>query len=384
MLRTRKLDAALAIGIVGLVLFGVVMIYSASIIVSLDNTSDPQFYFKRQLIWVILGLGLMAVTSLIDYRTWQKVSKWMLPASLVLLLSVFVLSKGDINGAQRWINLGFFSFQPSEVVKLLFCVYLSAWFAQHRSEVATWRTFGTFMGVVAVISLLMLSQPDFGTLTVILVSALAIYIVAGMTWKQAVAGGLILLIGVAAALSVPYRRERVRTFLNPERDQSGAAYQVKNISIAIGSGGWFGLGFGQSGQKRLFLPEPHTDSIFAIVVEELGFIVGALLVLAILFVIYRCYRVAMRAPDDFSRFLATGITTWLAYQSFLNLAAMLQLVPLKGLPLPFISYGGSYLLITMTAAGVLLSISRHTTDVPTYQPVKQPIRKRAAVRSRTV
>ncbi len=382
MLRRRKLDTPLAIGIVSLVLFGVVMIYSASIIVSLDNTSDPQFYFKRQLMWVVLGLILMAVASVTDYRNWEKLAKWMLPACLILLLSVFVLGKADvINGAQRWINLGFFSFQPSEVVKLLFSVYLAAWFAQRKEEVRSWNTFGTFMGVVTVISLLMLRQPDFGTLTVIIVAAISIYVVAGMTWKQAVAGGLILIIGAAAALSVPYRRERVLTFLNPERDQSGASYQVKNISIAVGSGGWFGLGFGQSGQKRLFLPEPHTDSIFAIVVEELGFIVGALLVLAIFFVIYRCYRVALRAPDDFSRYLATGITTWFAYQSFLNLSAMLQLVPLKGLPLPFISYGGSYLLVTMVAAGVLLNISRHTTEGPVLTEQNKAAGRRTTARA---
>jgi cell division protein FtsW len=358
----RKIDSLLAIGVVSLVLFGVVMIYSASVIVGITKFHDPQFFFKREIVYALLGLGALAVTTNIDYRFWQRSAKWLLILTFVLLISVFIFSKGEINGAHRWIVFGGFSFQPAELVKFTFIAYLAAWFAERKAKVKSiTETFLPFAGVTLAVSVLMLLQPDFGTLTVIITAALTVFLVAGMTWKQFGIGLICIVIGLSVVLSAGYRQDRLKAYFSSDQEKDCSDptyYHVCNISIAIGSGGWFGLGFGESRQKRLFLPEPHTDSIFAVTVEELGFVVSALLVLAITFLIYRSYRVAVYAPDIFGRLLATGITTWFAYQAFLNLAAMLQLVPLKGVPLPFISYGGTNLIISLFAAGVLLNISR--------------------------
>lgn len=359
----RRVDGFLAIGIVSLVLFGTVMIYSASVIVSYTKYGDAQYFFKHQLVSAVLGFIAMVVLANIDYRNWERQAKLMLIGTFLLLLSVFVFTRGEINGAHRWIIILGQNFQPSELVKITFAIYLAAWLAQRMDEVSNLlQTFVPFVAVLAAISGLMLAEPDFGTLTVLFAIALSIYFAAGMTWKQFIIGVVILGVSITAIIAEPYRRARVMAFLNPEEDTSGAGYQIKNISIAIGSGGWFGVGFGQSGQKRLFLPEPHTDSIFAVTVEELGFVVGALVVLMLTFVFIRGYRVAARAPDPFGRLLATGITSWFAYQAFLNLSAMLQLVPLKGVPLPFISYGGTNLLMSLAAAGILLNISRYGVD----------------------
>lgn len=355
----NKSDSLLAIAVVVLVLFGVVMIYSSSIIVGYVRFFDEQFFFKRQLLWAVLGITTMVVASNIDYRLWKKWAVVMLVATFVLLLSVFLFSKGEINGAHRWIYLGGISFQPSELAKLTFTMYLSAWFVSRKDDIGSLqKTFLPFVALCGAISFLVLKQPDLGTLSIILAAAIAVYIVAGITWQQVLLGAGIIAVTLGGILAEPYRRARVLTFLDPSQDASGISYHVNNIAIAIGSGGWFGLGFGASGQKRLFLPEPQTDSIFAVITEELGFVVALILIAVFVFIMYRGYRIAVQAPDMFGRLLAAGITSWFAFQTFINLASMLHIVPLVGVPLPFISYGGTNLIISMAAVGVLLSISR--------------------------
>jgi cell division protein FtsW len=381
-LHRKRADVAITITVVALVLFGIVMIYSASVIVGYQ-LNDPQLFFKRQIMSAVIGMIALIVAANIDYRIWQKCAGWMLGITLFLLVSVFLLSRGEINGAHRWIDIGPLNFQPSELAKLTFLMYISAWLAKREDQMRDIvGTFLPFMGVLAVVSFLLLKQPDFGTLTVFFTSAVAVYAVAGMTWQQFVLGigGVgIALIGV---LATPYRRARILSFLDPSQDTSGISWHVKNIAIAIGSGGWFGLGFGASGQKRLFLPEPHTDSIFAVITEELGFIVASIVVLAYIFLAYRGYRIALRAQDTFGRLLAVGITSWFIFQAFLNLASMAHLVPLVGIPLPFISYGGTNLIVSLAAVGVLLNISRQGKDYdekPTIQ-AKQPARRRSTSR----
>lgn len=366
----RKIDSLLALGSFLLILFGLVMIYSASVVVGLVQFGDPKHFFVKQLISFVVGAVALVWSVNFTYHNWEKLAKWMLPAILLLLLSVFVLSKGDINGAQRWINIGSQGVQPSEIAKFALIVYFSAWFSTRKDKVGSLtETLLPFLGIMGVIGFLMLKEPDFGTYTVMCAAAGAIYFVAGINWKQVGVLVLVSVIALAAILSVPYRRARVEAFLNPQTTEESSAnqddatyYHVKNISIAIGSGGWFGAGFGNSKQKRLFLPEPHNDSIFAVIVEELGFLVATLFLSLLGFVIYRCYLVALRAPDLFGRLMATGIASWFAYQAFLNLAAMLQLLPLKGVPIPFVSYGGTNLVISMFALGVLLNISRFGED----------------------
>lgn len=304
----------------------------------------------------------MIVMASIDYHIWQRWAGWMLGLTFVLLLVVFLFSRGEILGAHRWITVFGQSFQPSELAKLTFIIYLSAWLVERQDSIGDIvQTFFPYVLVLLAISVLMLKQPDFGTLTIILVPAIAIYWVAGLTWKQILIGLCILVVGFGLVMYGPggqYRRNRLTAFSDPTQDTSGTAYHVKNIAIAIGSGGIHGLGFGESKQKRRFLPEPHTDSIFAIITEELGFVWSEALILVYCLLIYRGFLTANRAPDMFGKLLAVGITSWFAFQTFINLGSMVQVVPLVGVPLPFISYGGTNLVISLIAVGLLLNVSR--------------------------
>jgi cell division protein FtsW len=361
----RRADLSLLITTIALVFFGIVMIYSASVILGYTVFQDPQFFFRKQIISALIGIVAMVIMATINYRFWASRPVWWLGITFALLLSVFVFSRGEINGAHRWIQIGSLSMQPSEFAKLFFLMYLAAWLAKRKDQMSDLkRTFLPFMLVLGAVSVLLLSQPDFGTMSVFFVAAVAVYFVAGMTWSQFFIGASIVAAGLSMILSAPYRRARLATFFDPSHDIGGIGWHIKNISIAIGSGGWFGLGFGASGQKRLFLPEPHTDSIFAIVTEELGFMVGTLLIAAFIFLAYRGYKIAMKAPDTFGQLLAVGITTWFAWQTFINLASMLHLTPLVGVPLPFVSFGGTNLIISMAAIGVLLNISKYGSDTP--------------------
>ena len=378
----KRGDPWLALAIFGLVLFGLLMIYSASIILghTLHN-GDDQYYVKRQLVFALAGFIAMIGLANINYKIWQRWAGWMLLLTYVALFSVFFFSRGQINGAHRWIDFGGQSLQPSELTKLTFTIYVSAFLAARQEKLESMtQTFLPYLLVMAGIALLMLKEPDFGTLTIIVLPAIAIYLVAGLTIKQMAVGVVILAISLTAILTSPYRRARVLTFIDPSQSSLNQSYQVQQISIAVGSGGLFGLGFGESKQKRLFLPEPHTDSIFAIITEELGSIRASLLVLLFCFLIYRGYRVAMRCPDPFGRYVATGITTWFGFQAFINFGSMLHVVPLVGVPLPFISYGGTSLLICLASAGILLNISQHSEAAATA-PIKnkQRISKYAAV-----
>lgn len=366
----RKIDTWLLVGVISLVLFGIVMVYSSSVIVGLTKFQDGQFFFKRDLLYAAIGIIFCALAANLKYDWWQKLAPYLLGVTFLLLLSVFLFSSGEINGANRWISIGSFSFQPSELAKFTLIAYLSAWLAGRKGKVTSFtESFLPFLIVMFGISVLMVMQPDLGSLTVMVVAATAIYWVAGMTWKQFGIGCVVAVLGLAMLLSTPYRKDRLTAFISPEQDTTGVSYHIKQISLAIGSGGWFGLGFGESKQKRLFLPEPYTDSIFAITVEELGFIVSTFLIAIYTMVIYRGYRVASLAPDDFSKYLATGITTWFGYQAYLNMAAMLQILPLKGLPLPFVSYGGTNLIVSLIAAGVLFNISRYLVDPDSAEPI---------------
>ncbi len=384
-LRRQRADVPVTVTVVAMVLFGIVMIYSASVIIGLQLYGDPEIFFKKQIFSAILGLMAMIVMANIDYKVWAKWAGWMLGITIVLLLSVFLFSRGLINGAHRWIDIGPLNFQPSELAKLTFLMYLAAFLAKRQDRMKDITgTFLPFMGVLGLVSFLLLRQPDFGTMTVFFASASCVYLVAGMTWQQFALGAGTVGVALTAILAVPYRRARILTFLNPGDQSQGVGWHIKNITYAIGSGGWFGLGFGASGQKRLFLPEPHTDSIFAVITEELGFVVAAVLILAYIFLAYRGYRIALRAQDTFGRLLAVGITSWFAFQAFLNLASMGHIIPLVGIPLPFISYGGTNLVISLAAIGVLLNISRQGSDPVEEKKPARPVRRQSASASRPV
>lgn len=360
--RKHHQDYWLSLAIFALIAFGLIMIYSVSKYSSLQITNEAtdKYYLVKQLKWLGLGVVAWAVFQNIDYRFWQKKSSLMFYAIFVLLLlPLLPFGHGGGSGA-RWFGFGSLQFQPSEVAKLAVILYLSSWFAskgENLKEIS--KMFVPFACIVGTISLLMLVQKDLGTLAVFIFVSAAMFMTAGAPTYQLLSGaGLAVFLLWLSIKIEPYRMQRFLTFLNPEANGLGSGYHIKNALIAIGSGGLFGLGFGQSKQKYLYLPEAHTDSIFAITCEELGLVRAALIVVVFAFIALRGYKIALRSPDPFARLAATGITTWILAQMLINIGAMLSLLPLTGVPLPFISYGGSSLVILLAAVGILINISK--------------------------
>ncbi len=354
-------DYTLAFLVVTLSAIGLMAIYSASWVVARDYFDNLSHYLTRQAVALVVGLCAMIIAASLDYRVWKRLAPLGFGSVLILLIAVLTPLGTEIGGAKRWIDLGPMLLQPSELAKLAFIVYLAAWYEKRAELLGNWRQgFVPFLVATGLISALIMFQPDMGTMILLALTAMTMAFVAG-------AKGIHLLYasffgGVAAVALIlvePYRLTRLLTLFNPSETQ-GAAYHISQSLIAIGSGGLFGRGFGESLQKYLYLPTPHTDSIFAILAEELGFLRTSAILVLLLWVAIRGYRIARTAPDAFSRLLATGITSWIILQAAINLGAMLGVVPLTGVPLPFISYGGNALIVTLAGVGILLSISRHS------------------------
>lgn len=345
-----------------LVAFGFIMLTSASGPLAFQRFDDPYWFVKHQLLYGLLpGSAFFLLFANVDYRAWRRFAPHLLAASIVLLLVVFLPGIGAEWGTSKsWLHVGGFSLQPVEIVKLFFLVYLAA-LLERRAEAGEGGV-GTglapFLVALGAIALLLMLQPDLGSLLVIAAIAFAVYFVAGAPWLHIV--GIIAAGAGAVALlikSAPYRAARLMTFLHPELDPQGVGYHINQAFLAIGSGGWFGMGLGHSKQKYLFLPEVAGDSIFAVISEELGFIF-MLAVLALLAAfILRMVRIAQRAPDPFGRFAAIGIAGWVFFQSLFNIGSMIGIMPMTGLPLPFVSYGGSSMAVLLGAMGVLANIS---------------------------
>lgn len=350
----QKSDSWLALTVVVLTLFGLLMVYDASVVDAYHKFGDKYFYLKKQLQWAGLGALLSLIFSRINYFWLKKFSGLGMLVTVLLLVLVLVPGIGArVMGAQRWINLAGFSLQPAELTKLTLVVYLAAWFSERKP---LWPI-GVLAGLI--LGLVML-EPDLGTAVVIMATGFLMYFLAGPDLASLILFSVLgSLTGAALIWLSPYRRQRLLTFLNPAIDPLGASYHIRQILIAIGSGGLFGLGLGKSRQKYEYLPAGTTDSIFAIIAEEIGFIASVGLIFIFLFLIWRGIRIAKQAPDDFGRLLAAGIVAWLGVQTLINLAAMLALVPLTGVPLPFISYGGSSMVMNLLAVGILLNISYH-------------------------
>jgi cell division protein FtsW len=359
----KKPDFWLAILVFILAFFGVIMVYSASVVISDQLYGYNSYFLNKQMI--AFGIGILAwiVFYNIDYRIWSRSAGWMLGITLFFLIAVFVPGIGrQLEGAYRWIDVGPIFFQPAELIKLTFIIYLSAWLAKKGKEVKDFRRgFLPFILITGLIVFLVMRQPDMGTTTVIALSAVAIFFASGASISHmilgliAAAGGFWLLIKTSA-----YRLQRFLVFLNPGKETLGAAYHINQALLAIGSGGLLGLGFGMSKQKYLFLPQAQTDSIFAIITEELGFLRAMLVIIVFVLIAWRGYRIAKNAPDNFSRLLAVGITSWIVFQAAINIGAMTGLLPLTGVPLPFVSYGGSSLVVLMAAVGILMNISKQS------------------------
>lgn len=362
----RQIDTSLAVAIFGLSVFGLLMLYSASAELSRRShgANDSTYYLVSQFIPFVFGLVLWVVLQQIDYHRYAKWKTFWMVATGILLLSVMVFSKGAINGAHRWVSIGGQSFQPSEFVKLTFIMFLACWFSESHKDIADWkRGFVPFMAVIFGISGFMLWQHDLGTLSVMLSVSLGMYLMSGARLGQVLAlAGSMLGLGFLAIKIEPYRMQRIFAFLNADSSSQGAGYQIIQARISIGLGGWWGRGFLQGIQKKGFLPEAHTDSIFAVIVEELGFFRSILVVLVYAFIAVRGFRIAKYAPDHFGSLLAVGITIWFTSQALINMAAMVSLIPLTGVPLPFISYGRTAMIALLMATGILLNISRFSNE----------------------
>jgi len=336
-----------------LTIFGLAMIADASVVEAYRDFGDKLYYFKLQLQWAGIGLLGFVLASFFNYRKLRFLAVPLLIIALLSLGLVLIPAMGTkILGAQRWLGIGAFRFQPAELAKLAFVLYLAAFMSQKKN-------FWPFLILLTTLIGLIILEPDLGTAVIITATGLVVYFASGapLVWLAGL-GILGFLGGLGLIFSSSYRKERVLTFFNPTHDPLGASYHIRQILLALGSGGLLGLGLGQSRQKYEYLPAVATDSIFAIIAEELGFVGAVILILAFLLLIWRGFKIAKEAPDKFGALLATGIIAWIGFQTLINLSAIVALVPLTGVPLPFISYGGSSLILIMTASGILVNISK--------------------------
>lgn len=364
--RTRKLpDTTLLIALGGLLFLGLVILSSASSVEAFRKFGDTYFYFRNQITHGLLpGLLLGYFAYRLSPQRWEQWAGWCLLGAFVLLVLVFIPGIGlSFGRAQSWIKLGPASFQPAELVKFLVIIFLAAWFGQRTSSMNRdfWNGLVPFLIFLFCISFLVILQPDLGTLSVILAIAGCMYVVGGGAWRHIAALGMLGAGAIAALIwFAPYRFNRLMTFLNPELDPQGIGYHINQAFLAVGSGGWFGLGFGQSRQKFAYLPEVIGDSIFAVAAEELGFFLAASIVVLFAVIVWRCFMVARRTPVRFNALVAVGVGSWFGMQAFMNIGAMVGIMPLTGIPLPLVSYGGSSMMSILLASGVLLRISQDT------------------------
>lgn len=346
-----------------IIVYGLVMLSSASSVIAYDKFHDSYHYFKNQLFGLAAGIIFFLFFSKIDYRKWKKYAFLALIVSIFLLLLVFIpgLSAGW-GSARSWIKIFGYSLQPSELVKITFLLYLAAWLENRSSKLGDiHQGTGPFIVVLGIISLLMVLQPDMGTLSIIMASSFIVFFAAGGSIKHLI---IIFTIGILLlALIVQsneYQKNRFKCLINPQFDSQKTCYQVNQSLIAIGSGGIFGRGLGESRQKYMYVPEVYGDSIFAVISEETGLIFGIILILLYIFIFYRGYLIAINAPDVFGKLLAIGIVSWISVQALINIGGTTNLMPMTGVPLPLVSYGGSALVAALSALGILVNISKQT------------------------
>ncbi len=361
----RRIDP-LIVGItVALSLGGLIMVFSASGVVADMKYSDSTHYLQRQIVWMVLGFIVLFVGSRIDYQQWKEWVPWIVVGCVAGLLLVLAIGM-QINGAKRWLTVGFFSIQPTEMAKLAVVLYLAAFLSNPSRRVTDWRR--GFLPPVVVVSglcFLIVVEPDLGSIVVIGLVFVCMMYLAGARLRHLACLGLPMFLGFLALIVFsPERWERMTTFLNPFQDREGAGYQLVQSLLALENGGIFGVGLGQGKQKLLYLPEGHTDFVLALVGEELG-LMGTLGLLGLFVIlVFKGFRVAALAPDMFGRYLALGITLLLTLQAMINAGVVSGMLPTKGLTLPLVSYGGSSLLTTMLAIGILLSIARQGRASP--------------------
>ncbi len=365
MARKLKSDKVLFLATLLLVLASVVMVYSASAAMADVRFGNPHLFLVKQGMWAALGIALMSVVMRVDYRIWRQPALIWAGLGFAFLALVAVLFSAPINGTRRWFGIAGFGIQPSEIAKLSVIFFTAALLERRMSQVNDLKETLMPLGVVVgVLTGLILLEPDFGTSACLVATAGLMLFSAGLSLRYVgIAAATGLAAGSALIVISPYRLKRVLSFMSPEDDPLGSGFQLLQSLIAVGSGGVSGRGLMAGVQKLFYLPEPHTDFIFAVISEELGLIGASLIVIAFAVITWRGLRVAVRAPDQFGSFLAIGLTCMVAVQAFINLSVVLGLVPTKGIPLPFVSSGGSSLLINLVGMGILLNVSQHASGV---------------------
>ena len=353
----HRADFTLLFVVLMLSVFGLIMVYDASIVEANEQFGDRFHYLKFQTAYFVLGWIGLLLLGRIDYHIYKKGIRWLFLGNLFFLLLVLIPGIGlQIKGVRRWIDLGITTFQPTEPFKTILVLYLASWLEKNR-------TLPQFAALVLFVLGLVILEPDLGSSIVLVSTMFVIYYIQGAPMmKFALSSIAAFFLGLILIVSSPYRRQRLTTFLDSSSDITGSSYHIQQVIISLGSGGILGLGIGQSKQKYQYVPEAMTDSIVAIVGEELGFIGTVGLILLFMTIIWKGFKIAQNAPDMYGRLVATGITVWISVQMFLNLASMVSLVPLTGVPLPFMSYGGTSLVVTLFSIGILLNISKQTVN----------------------
>lgn len=351
----KKIDTGLFLACFFACLLGLIFIFEASSISAARTFGDQYHFLKEQTVWLGLGFVSLFFFSFFDYRRLYSFSLPIIGITIIFLLLVFFPGLGiKVLGANRWLKFGPIIFQPAEFAKLALTIYLAAWFSvKERGR------FWAFLILTGMIVGLVVVEPDLGTAIIISLTAICLYFLSGAPlWHFAILAPLFTAVGLSLSVFSPYRFRRLVSFINQEIDPLGASYHIRQVLLGLGSGGLFGVGPGKSRQKFEYLPEATTDSIFAIIGEEIGFIGAIMVILLFLFILWRGIKIAQSAPDRFGFLLASGVCSWIGVQTIVNLGAMTALIPLTGVPLPFISYGGSNLIATLSGVGILLNISK--------------------------
>jgi cell division protein FtsW len=354
-------DRGLIMTVLALLGFGLIMVFSASTVVSAEVYGSQTSIFTRQFIFVVIGLVGLMVSMKIDYHIYERSSVIYSLLLLSLALLLYLLVAPESGGVQRWIRIGPVNFQPSELAKLAVILFTSFYLVTRKEDFHSFkRGLLPYLVVVGAIVLLVLLEPDLGTAASIALTSIVLLFLGGLRYRYLL--GLILAAIPALyflVVRVPYRLDRWLAFLYPERDPYGIGYQIRQSLISVGSGGWSGLGYAEGKQKLSFLPEPHTDFIFAVVGEELGLLGCFTVVVLFGLFFWRAARISVRAESPFGTYLGLGIACMIILQAFVNMSMVVSLLPTKGLPLPFVSVGGSSMIMTMIAVGILLNISSH-------------------------
>ncbi len=346
-----------------LTLFGLLMVYSASSAISRQDYQNPYHFLLRQSIAAGIGLVIMFLTMFFPYRAYR--SRWFSGALVLGItgLLVLVLLRPPIQDVHRWLDLGFFNLQPSEMAKIVLVIALASWLDRPRVEIRNWKsTLLPCLILIGQTSLLVMLEPDLGTCAILMLTSLLVLYMGGIPLRQMAVVGLVATAALTVFMfSADYRVQRVVTFFNPDADLQGSGFQSNQSLLAVSSGGLSGRNLGEGQQKQFFLPEPHTDFIYAVVAEETGFIGSVAVLFGFAVILWRGLRASARAPDRFGAVLGTGLTLGLGVSALINMGVVLALLPTKGLPLPFVSYGGSSLVCSLASIGILLNMSQHSS-----------------------